>query len=69
MRVVCPRAPLVDLAWQSGWFSHDAKDRPTRRDYVERMVAIDVDANGRLIAMMSLEPVRRDTNRMRRAIQ
>jgi hypothetical protein len=32
------------------------------------MIAFDMDANQRLIAMISLEPVFRDRNRLRRAL-
>ncbi len=68
LRISGPRAELAELAWQSNWVSTPSKSKPGRSDYVERMIAFDVDANGRLIAMMSLEPVRRDRSRMRRAL-
>jgi hypothetical protein len=44
------------------------KATPSRTEYVERMIAFDMDANQRLIAMISLEPVFRDRNRLRRAL-
>ncbi|MHC4908285.1 MAG: hypothetical protein ACYTF9_01005 [Planctomycetota bacterium] len=67
-RIIAPRRPLVELARQCGWMRFDSKTIPTRPDYVERMIAFDVDSNGRLIAMMSLDPVPRDTKRLRRAL-
>jgi hypothetical protein len=66
-RVVAPRA-LASLAAASRWFDPGVKSRPGRADYVERMVALDVDQNGRLIAMISLEPMDRDRSRLRRAL-
>jgi hypothetical protein len=68
VQVPGPAAPLDDLARQSGWVISPGKATATRNDYIERMVAFDVDANGRLIAMASLEPVQRNRNRLRRAL-
>ncbi len=67
IRVVGPRRELVELARRTNWLSR-SKSRPTRQDYVERMIAFDVDSQQRLIAMMSLEPMDRDKNRLRRAL-
>jgi hypothetical protein len=61
-----PGPPLSDLARASNWFDL-SKPRPGRNDYVERMIAFDVDGNGRLIAAMSLEPLSRSQARLRRA--
>ncbi len=67
IRVVGPRRELVELARRTNWLNRH-KSRPTRQDYVERMIAFDVDSQQRLIAMMSLEPMDRDRNRLRRAL-
>ena len=66
-RIVGPAAELAELARQSNWLT-TTKSQPGRSDYVERMIAFDVDRNGRLIAMISLEPQKRDRKRLRRAI-
>jgi hypothetical protein len=66
-RMAAPGPALVELARQSEWFGY-SKERPGRSEYVERMVAFDVDERNRLIAMISLEPVYRDRNRLRRAL-
>ncbi len=67
IKVVGPRRELVELARRTNWLSR-SKARPTRQDYIERMIAFDVDSQQRLIAMMSLEPMDRDKNRLRRAL-
>lgn len=67
LRVVGPGPQLNELARKSDWYNPN-KQVPAREDYVERQVAFDVDGNGRLIAMISLEPMRRDRNRLRRAL-
>lgn len=67
IRLVGPRRELVELARRTNWVSR-SKSRPTRQDYIERMIAFDVDSQQRLIAMMSLEPMDRDRNRLRRAL-
>ncbi len=66
--VIGPRLPLRELAFESGWVRSELKTTLTRNDYAERMVAVDVDDNGRLIAMASLEPLARDRNKLRRAL-
>ena len=66
--VIAPRAPLRELAFASGWVRTESKSAVTRNDYAERMVAVDVDSAGRLIAIVSLEPIDRDRNKLRRAI-
>ncbi len=67
IRVVGPRRELAELARRTNWLS-PSKARPTRQDYVERMIAFDVDSQQRLIAMMSLEPMDRNKNRLKRAL-
>ena len=67
IRLVGPRRELVELARRTNWVNR-SKSRPTRQDYIERMIAFDVDSQQRLIAMMSLEPMDRDRNRLRRAL-
>lgn len=66
--VLAPRAPLRDLAFASNWVRTESKSQLTRNDYAERMVAVDVDERGRLIAIASLEPIDRDRGKLRRAI-
>ena len=66
-RVIGPREPLAFLVRRCGWVSSSTQTFASRSDYVERMVAFDVDSNGRIIAVMSLEPFARSTSRMRRA--
>jgi hypothetical protein len=68
VRVVGPGPQLSDLAFQSDWVRTPTRSFPGRSDYAERMIAFDFDANNRLIALASLEPVFRDRNRLRRAI-
>lgn len=68
-RMIGPAAQLGEMARKSNWMRYDVKSFPTMRDYAERMVAYDVDDNDRLIAMMSLEPIYRDVNRLLRALQ
>jgi hypothetical protein len=66
LRVPGPAAPLDALARASKWVGNDARSRPTQTDFAERMIAFDVDASGRLIAMMSLEPMERSRRRLER---
>ena len=67
-RIIGPREPLAILGRRCGWVDADLRVVAGRAGYVERMVAFDVDANGRLIAAISLEPFNRDNNRLRRAL-
>jgi hypothetical protein len=67
LRMAGPGPALVELARDSEWIRF-GKATPSRTEYVERMIAFDMDANQRLIAMISLEPVFRDRNRLRRAL-
>ena len=67
-RVIGPRAELTELARQSNWVDA-SKARPGGSDYTERMIAFDVDGQQRLIAMISLEPMNRSRNRLRRALR
>ena len=66
-RIVGPRDPLVALARACRWVDNEWRTVAGRRDYVERMVAFDVDVNGRLIAAISLEPINRSRSRLKRA--
>jgi len=67
-QVVGPRV-LRDLAQASNWMRPETNNpRVTRADYVERMVAFDVDESGRIIAMISLEPMDRDAERLKRGL-
>ncbi len=66
-RIVGPGEPLALLARKCGWVDNDWKVVAGRRDYVERMIAFDVDDEGRLIAVISLEPFNRSRARLRRA--
>jgi hypothetical protein len=68
VRMAGPGPQLAELARQSDWIRF-GKATPTRTEYVERMIAFDMDANQRLIAMISLEPIFRDRNRLRRALR
>ncbi len=67
LRMAGPGPALVELARDSDWIRF-GKATPSRTEYVERMIAFDVDQQQRLIAMISLEPVYRDRNRLRRAL-
>jgi hypothetical protein len=68
LTITAPGPPLADLALASDWVRFaDSKTMVGRSDYVERMIAFDVDETGRLIAMASLEPINRNERRMRRA--
>jgi hypothetical protein len=70
LKIVAPGPPLADFAVASDWVKHaDAKSLPGRKDWVERMIAFDVDETGRLIAMASLEPLNRNERRMWRAFE
>ncbi len=68
VRVVGPGPQLSQLAFQSDWVRTPTRSFPGRSDYAERMITFDFDANNRIIALASLEPVFRDRNRLRRAI-
>jgi hypothetical protein len=65
--IVAPAAPMDAFARASNWMS-DVNQSPGRASYTERMIAFDVDQTGRLIAMISLEPMDRNNRRLRRAI-
>lgn len=68
IRVIGPGRQLSDLVFKSNWVRTPTRTFPGRSDYAERMIAFDYDANHRLIALASLEPLPRDRNRLRRAI-
>ena len=60
---------LGDLARASNWTVPDTGNTQlVRADYVERMVAFDVDGSGRIIAMISMEPMDRDRRRLARGL-
>ena len=68
LETIGPRV-LSDLARASNWVTAaESKEQLTRPDYVERMVAFDVDENMRIIAMISMEPMNRDRQRLRRGL-
>ncbi len=66
VHVVGPREPLAALGRKCGWVQTETQTVAGRADYVERMVAFDADENGRIIAVMSLEPFNRSRARLRR---
>jgi len=59
---------LSDLARASNWVPNANKSQLSRADYVERMVAFDLDQNNRIIAMISMEPIDRDRSRLQRGL-
>ena len=65
-RVWCPRIPFEALAVESNW-SANTNQFPTRKEWIERMVAFDFDQDDHIIAIVSLEPLPRDTKRIARA--
>ncbi len=69
IRVTGPGPQLSELAFRSNWVRTPTRSFPGRSDFAERMIAFDYDAQNRLIAMASLEPLPRDRNRLRRAIR
>ena len=68
LRMGGPGPQLAELARTSEWVRFASSNAPIRAEYVERMIAFDMDEQQRLIAMISLEPVFRDQNRLRRAL-
>jgi hypothetical protein len=67
--IVGPRQALSSLARSCGWVATETQTVAGRSDYVERMIAFDVDDAGRFIAVMSMEPFNRDRARLRRAFR
>jgi hypothetical protein len=68
LETIGPRV-LGDLARASNWtVPETGNTQLVRADYVERMVAFDVDASGRIIAMLSMEPLDRDRQRLARGL-
>ncbi len=63
-RLVCPAQPFAVLAARSNWMRESGSEFPSRRDFVERMVAFAADDSGRVIALTSLEPVARRGRRI-----
>ena len=68
LETIGPRV-LGDLARASNWTVPDTGNTQlVRADYVERMIAFDVDDSGRIIAMISMEPMDRDRQRLARGL-
>ena len=68
LQTVGPRV-LGDLARASNWtVPETGNTHLVRADYVERMIAFDVDDSGRIIAMISMEPMDRDRQRLARGL-
>ena len=68
LETIGPRV-LGDLARASTWVVPDTGNTQlVRADYVERRVAFDVDADNRIIAMISMEPMDRDRRRLARGL-
>ena len=65
-RIVCPKRPLHALARVSSWM-RASETSISAKQYTERMVAFTADETGRVIAMVSLEPLPRDGKRIARA--
>ncbi len=65
-RVICPKLPFHALAQVSSWMR--ASDTSlSAKEYTERMVAFTANERGRVIAMVSLEPLPRDGKKIARA--
>jgi len=65
IRVICPRQPFAELARASRWMEAD-RQFPSRREFIERMIAFDVDSDDRVIGLISLEPIPRNFNNFNR---
>lgn len=65
-RVICPKLPFHALAQVSSWM-RASETSISAKEYTERMVAFTADETGRVIAMVSLEPLPRDGKRIARA--
>ena len=65
-RVVCPKLPLHALARVSSWM-RASETSISAKQYTERMVAFTADETGRVIAMVSLEPLPRDGKKIAKA--
>ena len=65
-RVICPKLPFHALAQVSSWM-RASETSISAKEYTERMVAFAADETGRVIAMVSLEPLPRDGKRIARA--
>ena len=63
-QMMCPSQPFAVLASRSQWMSESGAEFPSRREFVERMVAFSADDSGRVIALTSLEPVARRGRRI-----
>ncbi len=65
-RVICPKLPFHALAQVSSWM-RATETSISAKEYTERMVAFTADETGRVIAMVSLEPLPRDGKKIARA--
>ncbi len=65
-RVICPKLPFHALAQVSSWM-RAGETSISAKEYTERMVAFTADERGRVIAMVSLEPLPRDGKRIAKA--
>lgn len=68
VKAVCPYDPFMELARVSQWLRGSGQTLGARV-YVERMVAYDVDDTGRIVALVSLEPIPRDGRSIARAFR
>ncbi len=68
-RVVGPGPELAELARASDWVASPDRATPGRADFVERMIAFDVDEEQRIIAVISLEPINRSRTRLARGLR
>ncbi len=65
-RVICPKLPFHALAQVSSWM-RASETSISAKEYTERMVAFTADETGRVIAMVSLEPLPRNGKKIARA--
>ena len=65
-RVICPKLPFHALAQVSSWMGA-TETSISAKEYTERMVAFTADETGRVVAMVSLEPLPRDGKKIARA--
>ncbi len=65
-RVICPKLPFHALAQVSSWM-RASETSISAKEYTERMVAFTADETGRVIAMVSLEPLPRDGKKIAKA--
>lgn len=68
VRALGTATALDDLARASDWIRVTSRQSTGREDFVERMIAFEVDGQGRLVAVASLETINRNRNRLRTAL-